>query len=70
MEIDIRDSEIDKIDRIRFSDLDSDVVVYIGNEGCDDKETIQICPEDSGTFYLKDIDNLIKALQKAKEIWS
>ena len=66
MEIDIRDNVDGKIDKIRFSDAD-----WITKES-EDLGIIEIKTNSGfGTaeIFTADIGNLIKALQKAKEIW-
>ncbi|MBG23741.1 MAG: hypothetical protein CMF22_10500 [Idiomarinaceae bacterium] len=70
MEIDIRGNVPDRITAIKFADKDyGDYDFYIrpGYNGY-----IIICDQDGDEagFHWESIDDLIKALQKAKEIWS
>lgn len=64
MEIDIRNNSEEIVDIIRFSE--HDIIKH-------DDNVIEIIDEDDPpsctTIYKKDIDNLILALQKAKELW-
>lgn len=64
MEIDIRNHSDEVVDVIRFSDRDiirhEDSAIEIIDEGDHQYRT---------AIYKKDIDNLILALQKAKELW-
>lgn len=68
-ELDIRDTSVSEIDTIRFAD--KDVLYFDKTDPC--LVTIafdETRPEDSETaIYIKDIPNLIKALQKAQELW-
>lgn len=70
MMIDIRDENERNVDRIKFSSNDDLVVAtvlwnsaegrirFLDDEGAADQ-----------TVAIEDIDNLIKALKKAKELW-
>lgn len=64
MEIDIRKENGGKVDKIIFSDGEylardpEDILLIYTNQGV---MNIEVWP--------KDIDNLIKALQKSKEVW-
>lgn len=66
--IDIRNNSISAPTTIRFGDDDFGAaqLAYTGSEG--------ICIEDidgdsTSVIDVTDIDNMIKALQKAKEVW-
>jgi hypothetical protein len=62
MEIDIREDESEKVDIIRF-DVDS---ILQKRGGC-----IWInADSENYKLYPAEIDNLIKALQKAKQLWT
>lgn len=61
MEIDIRNVD-DGITSIRFADTEEDIVEGHGTY-------VDIARIEEGRVRIKDIDNLIKALEKAKEIW-
>lgn len=62
MEIDIRKRGFDKVDSIRFGDHNSDIV-EIG------RDRFVIAAAHEGSVLREDIDNLILALKKAKELW-
>jgi len=62
--IDIR-KNISCVDKIRFSDDNNESVRKLAGEYI----AIIDSYEDRVDFRIEDIDNLIKALQKAKEIW-
>lgn len=66
MQIDIRESVSEDIDSIKFGNFGwLDII--------DDRQIININNKDNASYKLwadkSDIDNLIKALQKAKELW-
>lgn len=75
-ELDIRGEVVSEIDTIRFS-VDDIVskrgcctgVFYIASDGAVPIETGEDAPS-IAYLYVKDIPNLIKALQKAQELWS
>jgi len=65
MEIDIRYNKAEPvIDTIRFGSAVGDVVTRSHND-----MSINISAEYNGGVHISDIDNLIFALQKAKELW-
>ena len=66
MEIDIRTGEPKNIKKIRFGNDRYDLVEV--NERLY-RKYITVASEYGGEVDLKDIDNLILALQKAKELW-
>lgn len=68
-ELDIRDNGVSEIDTIRFGESDvlyfdktEPYLVTIAFDGENPKES-------ETAVYIKDIPNLIKALQKAQELW-
>jgi hypothetical protein len=62
--IDIRDVDVDEvITQIRYSDFTGPI------ELCDSNDTIYHGDVGGALVSIKEIDNLIKALQYAKEIW-
>lgn len=67
MEIDIRSGCEDEVKGIRFSDTDviTDVIY-------DDRRYVEFNDSDGNVYpvLIDDIDNLIKALEHAKKIWS
>lgn len=65
--IDIRNNGDDPITQIVFAEYDGDeeIIEIDGNT-----VSIQDCGGTIVFIYLKDIPNLIKALQKAQELWS
>ena len=63
MEIDIRGHSKEEIKQIRFGENSFDIIEH--SEG-----RIFIAKEDNGLVMIEDIDNLILALLKAKELWS
>lgn len=67
--IDIRDENYDHIDRIKFSSNEGLVTCTIWNPS---EGRIRFVNEVLNSDYdidIRDIDNLIKALKKAKELW-
>ena len=63
MENDIRSEAKERpITSIRFGDNDGDLVENGAYK-------VYICRDDAGELMMEDIDNLILALQKAKELW-
>lgn len=73
MEIDVRGVH-DKceIKKIRYSDDEYLKFSGYGGPSGDLKifDIVDTEAEEDVTLYLKDIDNLIKALEKAKELWA
>lgn len=68
MEIDIRDDSSEEVTHIRFAHDSEEHACKIENR--DDGFVIVDCDDISeGYISSTSIDNLIKALQKAKEIW-
>jgi len=73
MEIDIRRKEVDSEDvRIRFGQYE--ILSYAGDDLGDTMDEGGFYSNDEAdgsnvAIYLKDIDNLILALKKAKELW-
>lgn len=66
--IDIRDTSEEKITQIRFSSEDGVAIklrLSIGGEVL----LVDNIGDGNHSFDLQDIDNLIKALEKAKELW-
>ena len=63
MDIDIRLPT--KVDRIIFGDND----IRLAKDHCPGLFSIVDCYEDNVLLHLADIPNLIKALQKAQEVW-
>ena len=73
MEIDVRNDDVESSEvNIRYSD--TEYLTLERNIGplCSQKGVTVVDEHDleEYTFYLCDIDNLIKALQKAKELWA
>lgn len=67
--IEVRADEIkdtSKIDEIGFSGLGSVIEKF---DSADNKIMIRDYEEDAVIIHHEDIDNLIAALQKAKELW-
>ena len=65
-EIDIRDERPQTVQSIRFGEDDGDVITLNFEAG---EKVIVIAEGDMGSVYMKDINNLIKALEKSKELW-
>ena len=66
MEIDIRNPLDVEITKLKFADGE-----YINRVSCSDMVIeIETAGGDLVEIYMRDIDNLIKALQKAKELWA
>lgn len=63
MQLDVRENTKQEIDSIRYGGSEWDYLIKSGYR------RITICPEDGGSVFVQDIDNLIKALYKAKELW-
>jgi len=71
MKIDIRDAKVDMVDEIQFADIGSRNKAFIVQRDDNDR-LINIVGFDNHIHIrvMKgDIDNLIKALEKAKELW-
>ena len=66
-EIDIRDERPQTVQSIRFGEDDGDVITLSFSKL--GKKVIVIAGGDMGSVYMKDINNLIKALEKSKELW-
>lgn len=64
--IDIRDVGDEPITRIVFAEYDQNEE-FVERNG--DTVGIQDCASSRVHVYIKDIPNLIKALQKAQELW-
>lgn len=64
MEIDIRLSNEEKPTMIRYGDDEGDVV----DRACED--LLNVAQLYQGAVQIEDIDNLISALKKAKELWT
>lgn len=64
METDIRNTKVGMVDTIRFGDNAHDIVEKRPHSG-----NIRVASDDMGLVMIEDIDNLILALQKAKELW-
>lgn len=65
--IDIRDVSDEPVTRIVFAEYDRDEEFV---ERDDNTVKIQDYASSSAYVYIKDIPNLIKALQKAQELWA
>ena len=65
MEIDIRNHTNEEVTEIRFGSGCYDMITLVRPGG-----SVLIAQGDSGEVMIEDIDNLILALQKAKELWS
>lgn len=65
--IDIRDVSDGPITRIVFAEYDRDEE-FVERDG--DTMRIQDCTNGRVHVYIEDIPNLIKALQKAQELWA
>lgn len=65
--IDIRDVSDEPVTRIVFAEYDRDEEFV---ERGDNTVKIQDWTSSSAHVYIKDIPNLIKALQKAQELWA
>ena len=65
--IDIRDVSDEPVTRIVFAEYDRDEEFV---ERDDSTVKIQDCAGSRAHVYIKDIPNLIKALQKAQELWA
>lgn len=65
--IDIRDVGDEPVTRIVFAEYDRGEEFV---ERDDNTVSIQDCASSSANVYIKDIPNLIKALQKAQELWA
>lgn len=65
VKIDIRN---ECITQIVFAEYDGDEEII--ESGRYDAITIKTCGGSQSHIYLRDIPNLIKALQKAQELWS
>lgn len=68
MEIDVRKDLKEKITKIRFADVDV-IDQDCWSETCEALRISTNNGDDNAFVYLKDIDNLIKALEKAKEVF-
>ena len=66
MEIDIRNPSDVEITKIKFADGEYIKRVIYGDKVIE----IETAGNYSVEIYMRDIDNLIKALQKAKELWA
>ena len=65
MDINVREDQIDKIEKVVFGSQGEFIQDYVAT-------TIQIVDEEgmcNMEIYKRDIDYLIKALEKAKELW-
>lgn len=65
--IDIRDVGDEPTTRIVFAEYDRDEE-FVERDG--DTVRIQDCTDGRVHVYIEDIPNLIKALQKAQELWA
>lgn len=65
--IDIRNNDDVAITQIVFAEYDGDEEI-IESDRCD-TITIKTCGNTRAAIYNRDIPNLIKALQKAQELW-
>ena len=63
MDIDIRQHM--KVDRIIFGNNDT----HLAKDHCAGLFNIVDCDADNVLLHIEDIPNLIKALQKAQEVW-
>ena len=63
MDIDIRLPT--RVDRIIFGNND----IHLAKDHCAGLFNIVDCDEDNVLLHIDDIPNLIKALQKAQEVW-
>jgi len=69
MKIDIRDTKEDVVDEIQFADIGSRNKAFILQRDGSGR-LINIVGFDNHIHVMKkDTDNLIKALEKAKELW-
>ena len=66
--IDIRDNSVEPITKIIFND-DDGIMEYIQKNSSESFKIIDSV-EGASYIYIKDIPNLIKALQKAQELWA
>lgn len=65
--IDIRDGNVEAITQIVFAEYDGDNE-FVEKDG--NAVKIRNCTQYETFIYIKDIPNLIKALQKAQELWT
>jgi len=65
-EIDIRDERPQTVQSIRFGEYGGDVITLNFEAG---EKVIVIAEGDMASVCMKDINNLIKALEKSKELW-
>ena len=65
-EIDIRQGGVQKVTAIRFADKEH---LEFDENGHASVIILMDCDNENGRLYVKDIPNLILALQKALELW-
>lgn len=69
--IDVRKGGMQQINRIIFADSTVGSGIQVATSVVDTDQFVRLFTEGGGTMYVRksDIDNLTKALQKAKEMW-
>lgn len=67
--LDVRQVSEEEINEIQFSAAAADAAIIEGQAGSDCLSIVDADQDSTNTIRMRDVDNMIKALEKAKELW-